>query len=255
MLIRPFQGVGSALLATASILGLLAVTEVQAATVYVGYADNLRSTTFFPTPWLGDPGVVSDASPAQAFDAGAVRIENTSAAPITISNMAVVMNGGSGPTFTLWGPLVIPAGGNGIFTQSVAFDFDTSDFGGFGGLPPASLAPNLPGNNAIGGCSSPAAILGPSGYAADCAANAPIVLFLEDGNPVTLVDTGHILDTGWWDFTNNGFFGGDSNESIKWNVIGTVPTRDGDIPEPVGMGLLALGLFGLTRLGRSRAVR
>ena len=27
--------------------------------VFVGYADNLRASGFFPSPWLGAPGVVS----------------------------------------------------------------------------------------------------------------------------------------------------------------------------------------------------
>ncbi|MBV9203272.1 MAG: hypothetical protein JOY83_26740, partial [Alphaproteobacteria bacterium] len=53
--------------------------------VFVGYADNLRPSGFFPSPWLGSPGVVSQSSAAQTFDSGAIRLDNTSGSPITIS--------------------------------------------------------------------------------------------------------------------------------------------------------------------------
>ena len=197
-------------------------------TVYVGYADNLRPSGFFPTPWLGSPNVVSQTPSGQTLDTGAVRIDNTGANPITITNLTVKFNGGSA-VFNFWNLLTINPGQVGIFTQTTSFNFDTSDFGIFGGLPPSSLAPTIAGNNQIGGCSSTPSILAASGFATSCAANAPVVSFMENGNAFSATDTGQILNTGGWDFVNNGAFGGDGNESINWNVIGSAASRSGTI--------------------------
>lgn len=196
--------------------------------VYVGYADNLRPSGFFPTPWLGSPNVVSQSPSAQSFDTGAIRIDNTGANPITITGLTVKFNGGA-PAFSIWASLTINPGQVGIFTQTTSFNFDTSDFGIFGALPPPSLSPTIPGNNQIGGCSSTPSILAASGDMGLCAANAPVVSFMENGHPFLATDTGQILNTGGWDFVNNTAFGGDGNESINWNFIGSPPSISGPI--------------------------
>ena len=196
--------------------------------VYVGYADNVRPSGFFPSPWLGSPNVVSQTPSGQTLDTGAIRIDNTGANPITITGLTVKFNGGS-PVLHIWSPLTINPGQVGIFTQTTSFNFDTSDFGIFGAFPPSSLFPTIPGNNQIGGCSSAAPILAASGDMALCAANAPVVSFMENGNPFSATDTGQILNTGGWDFANSGAFGGDGNESINWNVIGSQASRSGTI--------------------------
>jgi hypothetical protein len=160
--------------------------------------------------------------------------------------------------FNIWGggtQLVIPVGGTGIFTQfpNNGETFDSSDQGLFGGLPPAHLAPNLPGNTGIGGCSSPASFLTAADLAGACnPLNAPVISFLENGNPVTLKDTGFILNTGEWDFVNNGAFGEDGNESINWNQIGSPATRGGNVPEPSYAALLGAGLSALMFYSRKR---
>jgi hypothetical protein len=50
---------------------------------------------------------------------------------------------------------------------------------------------------------------------------------MENGNPFSVTDTGHIVDTGGWDFLYNSMFGGDGNESIPWNLIATVTNPGG----------------------------
>ncbi|MDE3178066.1 MAG: hypothetical protein KGM47_00280, partial [Acidobacteriota bacterium] len=152
--------------------------------VFVGYADNLRASGFFPTPWLGASGVVSQTpSSGITFDSGAVRIDNTGATSISITNFKVTLNPGTGTpvTIAVWGPgtqLVIGPGQTGIFTQPTnAENFDSSDSGLFGGAPPTNLEPNNAfhnGNtNLIGGCSSPSSFM-TSAQQTLCSANAPV---------------------------------------------------------------------------------
>jgi hypothetical protein len=235
------------LLSTAAVLVSVAagfgVTEARASlNVFVGYADSLRASGFFPTPWLGAPGVVSQSSSAQPFDAGALRIDNTGASAVTISGLSIQMNGGSGPTYAIWNPLVIAAGGIGIFTQTAPYNFDSSD-NSFGS-PPGGILPLDPGGNGIGGCSSSAGAQASAGITALCDSRQPIVSFLVDGIPAAaLNDTGHILDTGNYDFVNNS---PDGNESINWNAIGSLPDRGGTTtPEPSTWAMMLLGFCGL----------
>ena len=239
----------------AGVLVFPSIAKADSFTVFVGYADNLRASGFFPTPWLGDPTVVSQTPTGETLDTGAVRIDNTGGTTLTITGFTVTFNGGA-QTFNFWNPLVIAPGQVGIFTQTGSFNFDTSDFGIFGGLPPSSLAPTLAGNNAIGGCSSTAAILAASGFAGACAATAPVVSFFANGNPFSATDTGQILNTGGWDFVNNGFFGEDGNESINWNQIGSNANRGGTgVPEPSTMFLLGSGLLSLCGITRRKLIR
>ena len=53
-------------------------------TAYVGYADDLRSSPFFPMPWQGDPNVIflGGGSPV---DAGAFRLDFGLAQPPVVS--------------------------------------------------------------------------------------------------------------------------------------------------------------------------
>jgi hypothetical protein len=228
----------------------LGVTAARADTfaVYTGYADNLRPSGFFPTPWLGDPNVVSETSTGQSLDAGAVRIMNTGSSAITITNFSVTMNGGSGPVYSIWASLTIGAGQDGIFTQTGSYNFDSSD--NSTGGPPGGISGSDPGSNGIGGCSSTAAAQASAGITAYCAGRQPIVSFVENGTAFTLNDSGHILDTGNYDFINGS---PDGNESINWNLIGTGASRGGTVPEPSTWVMMLLGFAGLGLVARRKS--
>jgi hypothetical protein len=237
-------------LAAVAVAGGLGASAAHADTfaVYTGYADNLRASGFFPTPWIGDANVVSESSASQSFDSGAVRIRNTGATAITISNFAVTMNGGGGPTYNIWSSLTIGAGKDGVFTQTGSYNFDSSD--NSTGGPPGGIDGSAAGSNGIGGCSSTAAVQASAGITAYCAGRQPIVSFDEGGNHFALNDVGHILDTGNYDFINGS---PDGNESINWNLIGTGATRGGTVPEPATWTMMLLGVAGVGFAARRKA--
>lgn len=240
------------LLATSVLaLGTMAFTAAEAGpvTVYVGYVDNLRASGFFPTKWIGDAGVVSETPGGQSLDAGAIRIDNGTGASVQIDNFQVHFPS-NGSTFTLWSSLTIGNGQTGIFTQTTSYNFDTSDFGIFGGSPPSNLAPNVGGNNGIGGCSSPAGFYTGT-QKSMCDAAIPVISFDIGSNHFSFSDTGHILDTGEYDFINGS---SDGNESINWNLVGSSADRGGNtgIPEPLTLSIFGIGLAGLVGARRRK---
>jgi hypothetical protein len=243
------------LLASAFVVaGGLAFSSAEAGpiTVYVGYVDNLRASGFFPTVWIGDSNVVSQTPNGQSLDAGAIRIDNTTGASITVDNFKVTFPNQFG-VMSLWSSLVIGNGQTGIFTQTSSYNFDTSENQGLGAVAPANLAPTLPGNNLIGGCSSVASILLASGQKSFCDARIPVIEFDIGVTHYSFNDTGHILDTGQWDFVNNGVFGEDGNESINWNLVGSGADRGGTgVPEPLTLSIFGLGLAGAFGLRRRK---
>ena len=153
--------------------------------VYVGYADDLRPSANFPVPWAGAPNVVYIGTPSP-LDAGAIRLDNNTDAPMPVDNVTVDL-GRPGPVYSLWGSFLVPAHGSVILTQTQPFNFDTSDdpIVGCGG----TLTPGDP--------------------------RVPRVTVTIAGVGTTYFDTGHILDTGGFDLACRG------NESLQWRLIGT----------------------------------
>ena len=259
---------------TLKLAGILAVGAVAIApgafaaslNVFVGYADNLRASGFFPGPWIGSTfngqTVISQTNPAGIiFDSGAVRIDNTDSAPLVISNFRVTTNAGAN-VFAIWGSgvnLTLAAGQSGIFTQfpNNGQNFDSSDQGLFGSTPPVNLEPNnAAGNgntNLIGGCSSNPSFFTASEAITCAATNAPVISFLANGTAVSFVDSGFILNTGEWDFVNNNLYGEDGNESINWNSLGGT-SRSGNTPEPSTVLLFGSGLAITGMLFRRRSL-
>jgi hypothetical protein len=117
----------------------------------------------------------------------------------------------------------------------------------------ASIGPV--GGKGLSACSS-VRVIGRQFHATTCAANAPLVSFMENGTLFTVTDKEQIINTGGWDFVNNTAFGEDGNESINWNVIGCEANRRRTgVPEPSPLLLLGSGLMGLGGFARRRFLR
>ena len=153
--------------------------------VFVAYADNLRPSGFFPTPWKGAPNTLFIGN-GPSFDAGAIRLDNPTDVPLPVDNVSVDLQR-PGPVFKLWGSFTIPAHGSAILTQMGQYNFDTSDY------PLAS-------------CPTPAA---------SSDKRIPKVTVTIAGVPTSLLDTGHVLDTGGFDYASC-----KPNESLQWRSIG-----------------------------------
>jgi len=176
-----------------------------ALSVFVGYADDLRPSSTFPTPWAGSPNVVYLGS-TSPIDAGAVRLDNNTDAPMNVDGVTVDL-GRPGPSFNLWGAFIVPAHGTVILTQTTQFNFDTSDY-------------------PITACDQPPLTNDP---------RVPRVIVNMGGTPTTYYDTGHILDTGGFDLACK------ANESLQWRLIGTTGINsNGDflLSPPSGTGTL-----------------
>lgn len=179
-------------LAALAVPGGLGVSQqAQAATtvtVSVGYADNLRPSGFFPTPWQGSPNTVFLGG-GTSFDAGAIRLDNPTDVPLPVDSVTVDLQR-PGPTFNLWGAFTIPARGSAVLTQTAEFNFDTSDF-------PIE----------------PCGTVAPAGDP-----RIPQVTISIGGQTTSLLDTGHVLDTNGYDLACQS-----ANESLQWRAIGGAP--------------------------------
>lgn len=155
--------------------------------VFVGYADDLRPAPSFPVPWQGAPNVVFRGG-GPTFDAGAIRLDNTTDNPITVDKVVVDLQR-PGPTFNLWGSFTIPAHGSAILTQTTEYDFDTSDF----------------------------PIVGCGGKVSPTDPRIPKITVTIGGLSGNYLDTAHILDTFGYDLVCQGT----GNESLQWRPVGS----------------------------------
>ena len=232
------------LLSSALLLSVFAVPYAQAdsLSVFVAYTDNLRASGFFPTPFCATQNATTcQVQLGVQLDAGVFRIDNTGANPLVITNITVTLNPTAGPSvFQLWNTVTIAPGTTAYFGQTGQFNFDTSDLGIVG------VSTGI-GINGIGGCTTLAALT--AAQQAVCTANFPVISFMENGNPVSITDTGSILNTGSYDFV---IASSDGNESINWNLAGTTGNRGGVTPEPGSLTLLGSGLLGLAGVFRRK---
>lgn len=158
---------------------VIPIPPSNSANVFVGYADNWNSpNAFFPNPWQGSPNTVfvgsaelttpgANCMTNNCFDAGVVRVDNTSTA-----SEAVTVTVDVGPNhYDLWGTQNVPVGDSLILTQTSSngtYNFDTSD--------------------TQSACT-------PSGQ-------IPTVTVSVNGQPATTFhDTGQVLDTGGVDLS------------------------------------------------------
>jgi len=153
------------------------VFQTHGINVSVGYADSLRGNPDLPVPFRGSPHTLYiGTDPSQvSYDSGAIKLDNTTSKPISVTGVTVYFpNHNMNPqTFNLWGSFEIPADSSAVLVQTNGQNFDTSDYG-------------LTGIS----CSNMA---GPDN-------NPPQVLLkVSDAVTSTLLDTGHVLDTGGYD--------------------------------------------------------
>ena len=178
--------------------------------VFVGYAEDKETINpdpaTFPVPWAGSPRVtfLGGTVPGQAacgtlatcYDAGAIRLDNPTTAPITVSRVTVDDHSSlpGGKVFdNLWGSFTVPPGQSVILTENPPASnpgFDNFDTSGF----PATCTPiTVP----------------------------PTVTITVGGNPTTLADTTHVIDSGGIDA---GSCSPKTDESIQWRPIGSPGT-------------------------------
>lgn len=207
--------------------------------VFVGYADSLRPTPFFPAPYNNADIFQGNLG---SLDTGAVRIQNTSGANIVLNDLSVQLNPGlAGQVFALWtfgAGLTLGAGQNAVFASTANYNFDTSDFGVLGSSAPIT-----------DNCS-----VGPTALTPLCINNAALVKVTVDSLLTSFSDTAHVLDTGGFDFVfanpcpAPGDVPGQCNESLQWREIGTTGIENpngGPVPEPGTLALAGLGFMGL----------
>lgn len=180
--------------------------------VQVGYADDLRPSPFFPLPWQGGAGVSTFAGgQSGGYDAGAIRIINTGATPITFNDMTVD-SFGDGASFHIWSGFAgtsIAPGDSMILTQTGSFNFDSSDDEG----------------------ANPAAI--------------PRVTLTIDGATLSYLDTAQVLNTEGTDFLAQH----NLNESHQWRDIGTFGGQAGSVPDAGSTAaLLGVALAGMATI-------
>lgn len=236
--------------------------------VSVGYADtegrnsNAQNCTYcFPSPWCGSPGVQfigsstnyngnpTDTTNCQGgdWDGGAIMVTNTGNAPITLTNLTVVLplpsSGLRGTpscsepprpiTFELWfgqqyyfgntsdpayygAQITVPVGGQAIFAGTSSDGSYTCPTGNYpsgpGRLNEATYDFDTSDSNFLSGCT-------PTN---DTVSDPRITFWATGYAPTTYIDVGHTLDTGGIDTGNCAPTAADpqwGHEDLGWRPV------------------------------------
>ncbi|HEX7153857.1 MAG TPA: Ig-like domain-containing protein [Thermoanaerobaculia bacterium] len=171
----------------------VAAVDAAALDLFVGFADSATPSPNFPTPWQGAPNVVYLGG-GNPVNAGAIRIDNPSSAPIAIDKVTVDLQRGNAE-FSLWGSFTIPARGVAILTQTLPGNFDTSAY------PLVACGqPLAPGETRV-----------------------PKITITAGGSTASFLDSAHVLDTGGFDASCRG------NESLQWRRLGVNGSEAGTL--------------------------
>ena len=230
------------LLAGAAALAALAIgtqaAHASSITVKVGYADNLRSSIFFPNPFdgtLGSTLATHFYGGGPSFDSAGVLFINSGSTDLNIGSDFHVDNFRDGTNFAIWSAL-FPAGGlilhpneSLVLAQTGSYNFDSSD----------NSAGGTPGSPSL---------------------SIPTIHVTIDGVALTYLDTGHVLDTGGFDLAGYPALSpnGDGNESLQWRLVGTTGitdpggTKGNAVPEAGTLAMIGAGVLPLAGVLRRR---
>ena len=166
-----------------------AAVRLPGSNIYVGYAYDKNPPTFFPSPWQGDANVNFVGLRGEAYDGGAIRIDNPTGSPITVEKVTVTIGT---KFFDIWpSNMVVPPKAGGvdgklIITQMGPETFDTSE---------ADAGP----------CDAPNSI-------------KPVIDITVGGETSGYLDVNQILNTGGRD---SGGCPLGTNESLQWLALET----------------------------------
>jgi PKD repeat protein len=175
----------------------VAVSTSGPIAVYTGYysthhPDNIKPK---PSPWYGSSGVVfagTPDSPSGGWDTSAIRIDNLSTGPVTVTVTADV----GSSHFALWGSRTIPFEQTLILAQTGFENFDGSD------LNPA-------------GCYD----CNPNDCLTKVQSTIPVVHVTMGSTTTNYYDTGQVINTNGVDAAGCPYTGGRNDESHVWQQI------------------------------------
>ncbi len=192
-----------------------ASSGISGLSVSVGYAEDKHQSSLnpgaFPVPWSGSPNTIFLGNPVygsspcgtlpHCFDAGAIRLDNSSSSDIPIGSVSVDDHSSlpGGKVFNLWGSFTVPAGKSVILTENPPTNNPSYDNFDTSGAPKGNCTPITV---------------------------APTVTITIGGIPTTLVDSTHVLDTNGIDTESCSV---QQNESIQWRHIGAPGVKTGTL--------------------------